>query len=64
MNDNFVKKSNCSSNILNNAIYEINKNKLNRPRYVLAKSETITIGNTITVDSNTSAKVIDKKVKS
>lgn len=63
MNDNFVKKSNCSSNILNNAISEINKNKLNRPRYVLAKSETITIGNTITVDSNTSARVIDKKVK-
>ena len=55
MNENFIKKSNCGSNILNNAINEINKNKLNRPRYVLAKSETITIKDTITVDSNTSA---------
>ncbi len=63
MNDNFVKKSNCKSNILNNVICEINKNKLNRPRYVLAKSEVITIGDTITVDSNNSAKVIDNKVK-
>ena len=62
MNENFIKKSNCNSNILNNAINEINKNKLNRPRYVLAKSETITIKDTITVDSNTSAKVIDNKV--
>lgn len=62
MNENFIKKSNCGSNILNNAINEINKNKLNRPRYVLAKSETITIKDTITVDSNTSAKVIDNKV--
>ena len=28
MNENFIKKSNCGSNILNNAINEINKNKL------------------------------------
>ena len=62
MNDNLIKKSNCNSNILSNAINEIKKNK-NRPKYVLAKSETITIGDTITVDSNTSARVIDKKVK-
>lgn len=62
MNENFIKKSNCASNILNNAINEINRNKLNRPRYVLAKSETITIKDTITVDSNTNAKVIDNKV--
>ena len=26
MNENFIKKSNCGSNILNNAINEINKN--------------------------------------
>lgn len=62
MNDNLIKKSNCNSNILNNAISEINKNKLNRPRYVLAKSETITIGDTLTIDSNYKARVIDKKV--
>ena len=32
MNENFIKKSNCGSNILNNAINEINKNKDKRRR--------------------------------
>lgn len=60
--DNNKQNECCNSNIVNNAIKEINKNKCCCQRYIRGQADTITIAETLTGDPGCDALVNEKKV--